>query len=81
MACNVQGSPDAKKPCKGILKTSKSFDKHASSGYVSRFRIRIQSNLFYFILLHKLMYNDAILTKKINVFFSKFLLKFQQMQK
>ena len=34
MACNIQGtgSPDAKKPCKGILKTSSSFDKHSHSG-------------------------------------------------
>lgn len=29
MACNYQGAPDAKKPCKGILKTSSSFDKHS----------------------------------------------------
>jgi len=35
MACNIQGtgSPDAKKPCKGILKTSSSFDKHSHSGH------------------------------------------------
>ncbi|XP_055315461.1 protein phosphatase inhibitor 2 [Sitodiplosis mosellana] len=34
MDCNVQGSPEkhqAKKPCKGILKTSSSFDKHSVS--------------------------------------------------
>ncbi|XP_055843846.1 protein phosphatase inhibitor 2 [Episyrphus balteatus] len=28
----MQGSPDAKKPCKGILKTSSSFDRHSGSG-------------------------------------------------
>ncbi|CAD7081900.1 unnamed protein product [Hermetia illucens] len=27
----MQGSPDAKKPCKGILKTSSSFDKHSAA--------------------------------------------------
>lgn len=31
MDCNVQESPEAKKPCKGILKTSSSFDKHSVS--------------------------------------------------
>lgn len=31
MSFNVQGSPDAKKPCKGILKTSSSFDRHSTS--------------------------------------------------
>lgn len=35
MDCNVQGSPEAKKPCKGILKTSSSFDKHSVSQWVS----------------------------------------------
>lgn len=31
MDCNVQESPEPKKPCKGILKTSSSFDKHSVS--------------------------------------------------
>lgn len=31
MDYNVQESPEAKKPCKGILKTSSSFDKHSVS--------------------------------------------------
>ncbi|XP_055378776.1 protein phosphatase inhibitor 2 [Condylostylus longicornis] len=29
----MQGSPDAKKPCKGILKTSSSFDKHSGASH------------------------------------------------
>lgn len=32
-------SPDAKKPCKGILKSSSSFDKHTSSAAASRWVI------------------------------------------
>lgn len=34
MDCNVQESPEPKKPCKGILKTSSSFDKHSVSQWV-----------------------------------------------
>lgn len=34
MASNFQGAPDAKKPCKGILKTSSSFDKHSLAKWI-----------------------------------------------